>query len=57
LVVATAWPEYAKVPAADVVARLTRGLVLDANRFTRDTLGACSDIAYVSVGRARTSTQ
>jgi UDPglucose 6-dehydrogenase len=56
LVVATAWPEYAKVAAADVVPRMARRLVLDANRFTRDTLGACADIAYVSVGRARTST-
>jgi UDPglucose 6-dehydrogenase len=57
LVVATAWPEYRQVAAADVVARMTRRLVLDANRFTGATLGACADIEYVSVGKtgARTT--
>ena len=52
LIVATAWPEYREIAAADVAARMTRRLVLDANRFTAATLGASSEIEYLSVGRA-----
>ncbi len=54
LVVATPWPEYGEVAAADVAAQMTRRLVLDANRFTGKTLGAYADIEYVSVGKAGT---
>ena len=52
LVVATPWPEYRQIAAADVVARMTRPLVLDAGRFLRDTLGAAPGIEYLSVGKA-----
>jgi UDPglucose 6-dehydrogenase len=52
LVVATPWPEYREVAAADVAARMTRRLVLDATRFTIATLGAQADIEYLSVGKA-----
>jgi UDPglucose 6-dehydrogenase len=52
LVVATPWPEYREIAAADVAAGMTRRLVLDANRFTVNTLGAHADIEYLSVGKA-----
>jgi UDPglucose 6-dehydrogenase len=52
LVVATPWPEYREVAAADVASRMTRRLVLDANRFTVATLGVYAGIEYLSVGRA-----
>jgi UDPglucose 6-dehydrogenase len=52
LVVATQWPEYRHIAAAEVSTRMVRRLVLDANRFTGETLGAGSGIEYLSVGRA-----
>lgn len=52
LVVATAWPAYREIAAADVAARMTRHLVLDADRFTGETLGREASIEYVSVGKA-----
>ncbi|MBZ5558486.1 MAG: nucleotide sugar dehydrogenase [Acidobacteriia bacterium] len=54
LVVATPWPEYGEIAAEDVTARMIRPLVIDANRSTGKTLGACADIEYVSVGKAGT---
>ena len=51
LVVATAWPEYRDVTADELAGRMTRRLVLDANRFLAETLGRNSDIEYVSVGK------
>jgi UDPglucose 6-dehydrogenase len=51
LVVATPWPEYRKVAAQDVAARMARPLVLDAGRFLDDTLGRQPEIEYFSVGR------
>ncbi len=53
LVVATAWPEYRQIAAGEVTARMTRRLVLDANRFTGETLGKDASIEYLSVGKAR----
>lgn len=53
LVVATPWPDYREVAASDVVSRMTRTLVLDANRFLAETLGTHPQIEYVSVGRTR----
>lgn len=52
LVVATPWPEYREIAAADVVAQMERGLVIDANRFLAETLGRDERIQYLSVGRA-----
>jgi UDPglucose 6-dehydrogenase len=52
LVVATPWPEYRQVAADDVARRMTRRLVLDANRFASETLGRCTAMEYLSVGRA-----
>ena len=52
LVVATPWPEYREVAAGDVTARMTRALVLDANRFLGSTLGQNAAVEYVSVGKA-----
>jgi UDPglucose 6-dehydrogenase len=51
LVIATEWPEYRQVPAGDVAARMTRRLVLDANRFLAETLGTHAAIEYLSVGK------
>jgi UDPglucose 6-dehydrogenase len=52
LVVATPWPEYRAVPAAQVRQRMAGTLVLDANRYLSATLGAEPGLRYVSVGRA-----
>ena len=52
LVVATPWPEYRQVAAGEVAARMTRPLVLDANRFLGETLGKDKGIEYLSVGKA-----
>jgi len=52
LVVATPWPEYRQVDAGAVAVRMMRRLVLDPNRFLGDTLGTCTSIEYVSVGKA-----
>ena len=52
LVVATPWPVYRQIPAGDIVTRMTRRLVLDANRFLGDTLGDHADMEYCSVGKA-----
>jgi UDPglucose 6-dehydrogenase len=54
LVVATPWPAYRAIAPADVVSRMSRCLVLDANRFTGDTLGRDARVEYVSVGKVRT---
>ena len=51
LVVSTPWPEYRQVAAGEVAARMTRHLILDANRFTGETLGSEAGIEYVSVGK------
>lgn len=51
LVVSTPWPEYRDVEARELSARMTRRLVVDANRFTGATLGDAVGIEYVSVGR------
>jgi UDPglucose 6-dehydrogenase len=51
LVIATPWPEYAAVGAAELSQRMLRPLVLDANRFAARTLGADPGIEYISVGR------
>jgi len=53
LVVATPWPEYREVAASEVFSRMTRTLVLDANRFLGETLGKHSEVEYLSVGRTR----
>ena len=50
LVASTPWPEYRQVTAGEVAARMTRHLILDANRFTGETLGSEAGIEYVSVG-------
>ena len=51
LIVATPWPEYRDVAADQVGARMTRRLVLDANRFLRETFAANADFEYLSVGK------
>ena len=51
LVVSTPWPEYRQVAAGDVAERMVRHLILDASRFTDETLGSEAGIEYVSVGK------
>jgi hypothetical protein len=53
LVVCTPWPGYRQVSAVDVSSRMTKRLVLDANRFLGGTIGADPSFIYASVGRAR----
>lgn len=52
LIVATPWPEYRGVAAADVAPAMMRALVLDAAGFTQETLGRHPGIEYLTVGRA-----
>lgn len=52
LVVATPWPAYRDVNAAEVVAAMASPLVLDPNRFLADSLGTQQGVRYLSVGRA-----
>jgi UDPglucose 6-dehydrogenase len=51
LVVATLWPDFRAVAAADVRSRMRGSIVLDANRFLAATLGDDSAIRYFTVGR------
>ena len=51
LVVSTPWPEYRRVAPGDLAPRMARPLILDASRFTRETLGREPGIEYVSVGK------
>ena len=52
LVVATEWPEYRRVHADALAQAMSRGLVLDANRFLDPTLGGDTRFRLVSVGRS-----
>ncbi|MGE3839991.1 MAG: UDP-glucose/GDP-mannose dehydrogenase family protein [Vicinamibacterales bacterium] len=52
LVIATPWPEYQHVLADDVIPFMKRPLILDAIRWTRETLGHDTQAEYVSVGQA-----
>jgi UDPglucose 6-dehydrogenase len=49
LVVATPWPDYRQVPV-EALARMTRPLVLDANRFLQHTIGVAPGVEYLAVG-------
>ncbi|MEI6807839.1 MAG: nucleotide sugar dehydrogenase [bacterium] len=51
LVVATEWPDYRQINAAEVVAAMRSATVVDATRFLARTLGADDRIEYVAVGR------
>jgi UDP-N-acetyl-D-mannosaminuronate dehydrogenase len=51
LVVATEWPEYRRVEADVLAGAFPSGLVLDANRFLRDSLGRDPRFRLVSVGQ------
>jgi UDPglucose 6-dehydrogenase len=51
LVVATAWPEYRAVAAADVASRMHGSIVIDANGFLAATLGGSPALRYFTVGR------
>jgi UDPglucose 6-dehydrogenase len=50
LVVSTPWPEYRQVDAGHLAARMARPLILDATRFTGETIGRAAGVEYVSVG-------
>jgi UDPglucose 6-dehydrogenase len=50
LVVATAWPDYRSVAAADVAARMKGRVILDAGGFLASTLGRESSLRYFRVG-------
>ena len=51
LVVATAWPDYRTIEAAEVVSAMEQPAVIDPNRFLVDTLGNNPEIQYIAVGR------
>jgi len=52
MVVATPWPEYRAVDAADLRRRMSGTLVLDSSGYLASTLGRHPDLRYVRVGRA-----
>ncbi|HEY9778032.1 MAG TPA: nucleotide sugar dehydrogenase [Planktothrix sp.] len=52
VVVATAWPEYKEITAADLSRIMHNPLVLDAGAFLRPTLAGAKNIKYVSVGKS-----
>ena len=49
-VVATEWPEFRALTAADCVAAMRRPLICDPNRFLAATLGGDARIDYLAVG-------
>jgi UDPglucose 6-dehydrogenase len=49
-VICTEWPEFRKVPWAQVVEKMKLRFVLDANGFLRKELKEISDLEHVSVG-------
>ncbi|MGH9548798.1 MAG: UDP binding domain-containing protein, partial [Terriglobales bacterium] len=51
VVVATAWPEYKKITAAEI-GSMRQPLVLDAGAFLRTTLNGIKNVRYISVGRS-----
>lgn len=52
LVVATEWPDYQAISAADIVGAMALPVVIDANRFLFKTLGSNARIRYAAVGKA-----
>lgn len=50
-VVATEWPEFRNLTAADLLTRMNSPCVVDANRFLEAALGADERIRYIAVGR------
>lgn len=55
VVIATEWPEFRALTAADLVARTKSPCVVDANRFLEAALGVDERIRYIAVGRPRRS--
>lgn len=51
-VVATAWPEFRALRAADLHARMRRATVLDPTHFLGDAVGADPRVRYFATGRA-----
>ncbi len=50
VVIATEWPEFRELSAADFVRHMKRPLLLDASRFLAKSLGDANSLEYVSVG-------
>jgi UDPglucose 6-dehydrogenase len=54
LVLATEWPDYRELAADQIVAALGGDVIVDANGFLSDTLGADPRVRYATVGRRPT---
>jgi UDPglucose 6-dehydrogenase len=52
LVVATAWPDYRRLPAAEVVGAMREKLVIDPDRFV-SSWEALPNVRYVTIGRRK----
>lgn len=52
LVIATEWSDFKTIPAQTVLNIMRQPLVLDANRFLHQTLGALDGIRYYTVGKS-----
>ena len=53
VVVATEWPEFRSITAADLIDRMKTPLILDANRFLEKSLEARPPLRYLAVGMPR----
>jgi UDPglucose 6-dehydrogenase len=49
-VIATEWPEFRQLTAADLIQTMKHPVVLDANRFLEKSLGPSSLLVYIAVG-------
>ena len=52
VVLATEWPQYRALRAADLIARMRRPRVIDPNYFLKEALADDPRVAYVATGRA-----
>jgi UDPglucose 6-dehydrogenase len=52
VVLATAWPDYKQLPAADVVRVMREKLVIDPDRFL-SSWEALPNVRYITIGRRK----
>lgn len=55
VVIATEWPVFRELTAPELVTKMRKPLVLDANRFLEASLGSAPGLEYLTVGKPRES--
>ncbi|MDO9085552.1 MAG: nucleotide sugar dehydrogenase [Anaerolineaceae bacterium] len=53
LIITTEWPEYKLINSEEIVSKMKKPIIIDANRFLERTLGFDNRINYLSVGKAK----